>query len=91
MANLCGELFRLFSLGQLAATEVQALVLAAAKDGWGKDFAVSRQLIKAASNKTGMHNASRNVFLAARSFVDDRSKVQPYFVDVGEGFMMPMS
>ena len=80
MANLCKELLRLFSLGQLAATEVQSLVLAASKDGWGRDYAIARRLIGASQRKHAQKNASNAVLMAAREFMKSESQVNPYMM-----------
>jgi hypothetical protein len=85
MANLCAELFRLYALGQLAATEVQSIVLAASKDGWGTDHPTSRKMIKSASSKNVKKNASRDVLLHAQAFLQIATHVQSYMVEIYPG------
>ena len=86
MANLCREIFRLFALGQLAATDAKLLAAAAVKDGWGKNNRTAARLacLKA---KDWRKTASRDVLLLAKGFVD-MPGVAPYMVPLSPTFKL---
>ena len=69
MANLCKELFRLFALGQLHATEVASLAKAAGLDGWGTAHPVSRKLVAFAQKNPSGKNASCQIMNFARNVI----------------------